>query len=125
MLLEHSASLSALCGAEEAEPLLALRTPLHLAAYHDSVTVLQLLLEAKAPVDSCVRGSLAALTPLHECCLCDAARCAQALLPWAREQHSAEAARLVRALDMEVDGEEESRWCRFLDPLHAKAGSKR
>ncbi|CAE7300543.1 unnamed protein product [Symbiodinium natans] len=53
-----------------------LRTALHLAAYHDSIEVLKLLLDAKANVAACVKGVPGALTPLHECATSDAARAA-------------------------------------------------
>lgn len=153
VLLEFSASLTALCDppemVEDAEvdeslaPSTAgrqsskgVRTALHLAAYHDSAEVLQLLLDARANVASCVKGIPGALTPLHECASCDAVRCAELLAPRAREAAEAASVQLEEALQgaMEVDQDaaaqptdepqdvSEVQWSRFLDPLQAKLG---
>ncbi|CAK9060528.1 unnamed protein product [Durusdinium trenchii] len=146
VLLEHSASLTALCDPPDLEEeegtakggrRAGVRTALHLAAYHDSVEVLQLLLDAKADVASCVKGVTGALTPLHECATSDAQRCAQLLAVRASEAAMKATEELEKALvdGMEVDQEADHpreeleaaeadaiHWCRFLDPLQAKVG---
>lgn len=148
VLLEYSASLEALCDPPQADSTAdldlqadasmsgdrpsGLRTALHLAAYHDSVEVLQLLLEAKANVACCVKGVPGAVTPLHECAAADAARAAEIL---ARRAVAIREAELDKPCDQagddsskdigneaiqDQDAPEEVQWCHFGDPLHAK-----
>jgi len=154
LLLEASASIDALCDAPEddqdtasheacavsAKRALGIRTPLHLAAVHDSAEVAQLLLDRRADVASCVKGVAGAITPLHECAASDAARVARVLAvaaaaaaevpePWS-EQRAGEGDRDKDQKSTQVAGEEQSetveeeevRWSRFLDPLQAKVG---
>eukprot|EP00439_Symbiodinium_sp_Y106_P014685 s3939_g2.t1 len=102
-----------------------LRTALHLAAYHDSVEVLQLLLDAKANI-AC------AVTPLHECAAADAARAARILARRAVAIREAELDKPCHQAGddagkdpgpeamQDPDAQEEVQWCYFRDPLHAK-----
>jgi len=169
MLLDASASLDALCDLPEVEeeddemgqvsesqvpravlPTTeaetnaprGLRTPLHLAAIHDSIDVVQLLLERRAFPAACVRGQREALTPLHECATTDASRAARFLAAacataresiadrWRLVAAQADVAETVGADGAGVAGdnspERESgsscQWARFLDPLNAKCG---
>jgi len=163
VLLEASASIDALCdppeddepGAEDDqkadEPMSGtagckipskqgIRTALHLAAYHDSAEVAQLLIEKRASVSCCVKGAAGALTPLHECASSDAARVARILAPLAAAAADAsnkELEKLLTASHMDLDdtldqgerpespdAEDDAvvQWSRFLDPLQAKVG---
>jgi len=154
VLIEYSASLHALCDPPEAEDDIdleadasmasmasasqrsGLRTALHLAAYHDSEEVVQLLVDARANVASCVKRGHGALTPLHECATTDAARAARILAPLAAELRKsstlpiAAAAVATEGADVGLDpmqtdesgAPEEPEWSFFLDPLHAKVG---
>lgn len=118
------------------------RTPLHLASSHDNAEMVQLLLDAKANLSSCVKKCLGASTPLHECASTDASRAARILAPLAAAAANASSARLGSILEgmMSVDGIKEqsagagepetadadqvegSQWAYFLDPLQAKVG---
>lgn len=148
VLLEYSASLDALCDPPEADstadPELqadnsmsgdrpsGLRTALHLAAYHDSVEVLQLLLDAKANIACCAKGVPGAVTPLHECAAADAARAARILARRAVAIREAELDKPCHQAGddagkdpgpeamQDPDAQEEVQWCYFRDPLHAK-----
>ncbi|CAJ1344266.1 unnamed protein product [Effrenium voratum] len=118
VLLEFSASLTALCNPPQADEIssegkcVGVQTALHLAAHHDSVEVLMLLLEAKANVAACVKGVPGALTPLHECAVTDAARSARLLAPWAAEAARRGEAELERALGGEMEVDQGAGWLR-------------
>ncbi|CAE8735661.1 unnamed protein product, partial [Polarella glacialis] len=154
---EGDAQDSSMCDSSAKSPLqvrkgpgsLGIRTALHLAAHHDSPEVVQLLLDAKADVASCVKGASSAVTPLHECAASDAARAARILAAVAAAQAAISAEQMVEQLTkmmagpMDVEnfvagmpnvgaekddqvapeeGEDPVRWSRFLDPLQAKVG---
>jgi len=118
-----------------------LRTPLHMAALHDSAEVAQLLLDARANVAACVRGASSAVTPLHEAASAGSVRVVRILAPVAAKAAAetgdqfmaALSADLSAASDVAMDSaptatEEESaktrkqEWSMFLDPLNAKVG---
>lgn len=118
------------------------RTPLHLASYHDNADMVQLLLDAKANVASCVKNCSSALTPLHECASADASRAARILAPLAAAAADASSAKLSSVLEgmmpidsangqspdggepdaVDADKVEGPQWACFLDPLQAKVG---
>jgi len=153
VLLQASADVDALCDPleedEEGDADMTegkttgsrcVRTALHLAAYNDSAEVLQVLLDAKANVATCVKDCPGALTPLHECASSDSAAAARILASLAAAAADASSDELSKILGSMMDaepaeqgekGEEDMgtascasnvQWARFLDPLQAKVG---
>ena len=68
--MDESIAPSGTAGAPQGSKSKGVRTPLHLAAYHDSAEVLQLLLDTRANVASCVKGALLGKTSDDSDSLC-------------------------------------------------------